>query len=135
MKKCGFCQFSSDDATAFGAHVREVHGFDVKPPPAHEITSRPERGSVLQSAIHFAREHKLLTLAILLLAALQVAIRLPPDYTWPFFVAVAVIYPVGIWFLIGRGAVGVAKRIKRESARESAEEREELERSWLEKHT
>jgi hypothetical protein len=134
MKKCGFCQFSSEDAIAFAAHVRDVHGFDVRP-PGDERVSRPETGSVLQSAMHFAREHRLLTVAILLLAAVQVAIRLPPEYTWPFFAAVAVVYPIGIWFLIGRGAIGVAKRIGRESARENAEEREALERSWLEKHT
>jgi len=85
--------------------------------------------------VRLAREHKLLTVAILLLAAMQFAIRLPPEYTWPFFVAVAVIYPVGIWYLIGRGAVGAAKGVTNRIKREGADEREELERSWEDKRT
>lgn len=89
----------------------------------------------MHSTVRFAREHKLLTLAILLLAAIQVAIRLPPEYTWPFFVVVAVIYPIGIWYLIGRGTVGAAKGVANRIKRESADEREELARSWEDKQT
>lgn len=76
------------------------------------------------AVLGLARRHKMLTAALLLLLAVQVAIRLPPEYSGWFIIPVAFLYPLGIWYLFFSGVRALARRRQPEGATRDAQERQ-----------